>query len=1048
MNYNLHEKLFIRTPLLPLKTAFTIQELKELFNKKEIKEALYISSPHLFNELEKWYETDETNNDNYIKITISLLKYALRMHSRCTPFGLYAGCSISKWTDLFQLDTKQQFRQTRLDMNVTAALARLLESRSFIRTNLKYTPNTTIYELGRNLRYVEYYFKNGTRKYQVSSVERSEYLDLVLSKARDGHTISELSSFLIDDEISLEDSEEFINDLITSQVLVSEIEPFVTGPDMLSKIISLLDSMLLEDRDKASLELDLNLLKEIQKQLNLLDEKIGNPIKIYIRIEDILRRLDIPFEKGKLFQVDLYRKINLSEDGSAGFTDVQQSLKDALDVLCRLSPSNKNQDLIDFKNKFIERYEFKEMPLLEAIDIEYGIGYGKKSQEQGDVTPLISDIKFPNRIPSSPQIKWDKKQAFIFQTLIKANQDKSSVVNITKEDVDDLEDNWENLPITMSALFSITGKNEFGQCLITLKNVGNPGAANILGRFGFGDKEITELLKDITSFEQNYFNDKILAEIAHLPQDRLGNILYRPIIRDFEIPFLSNSMLSTENQILLNDLYVSIRNDRIFLRSKKLNKEIIPRMSNSHNYTFGSLPVYKFLCDMQLQDISNGLFFSWGMLQREFKFLPRVEVYNVVVSLAMWNLGRNDFEELFSIEKMVIEKKSKSPNPFLKWKHKFNLPNLFLLIEGDHELLVDFNSLLSIRMFLSTIKKSKAIVLKEFLFDDKECVVKNLNGGSFTNEFVATLTKSNGIENKAKNIQENFIINNPRNFSLGSEWLYYKVYCGIASSDTILKEVVFPLTDRLTDLGLIKKCFFIRYNDPEYHLRVRFHITDNDKLGDAIAIISKEFKYYEENDIIWKIQIDSYKRELERYGDFTVQISEEIFHFDSMCHLQMLRANIDEERRWMFAIKSTDAMLDDFMLTKEEKLLFTQGLRDLFGSEFNVDKEFQLQMDNKYREYRKKITLLLNNDDSIIGSESMQIIKNRSNSIQPLIQSMLNNLSKNKFFVTTNSILSSHIHMVLNRMFRSKQRMHELVIYDFLFRTYKSEIAKAKNIQH
>lgn len=34
--------------------------------------------------------------------------------------------------------------------------------------------------------------------------------------------------------------------------------------------------------------------------------------------------------------------------------------------------------------------------------------------------------------------------------------------------------------------------------------------------------------------------------------------------------------------------------------------------------------------------------------------------------------------------------------------------------------------------------------------------------------------------------------------------------------------------------------------------------------------------------------------------------------------------------------------------------------------------------------------------------------------------------------------------MLMNRLFRSKQRVHEMVVYDFLWRYYKSAFAKAK----
>ena len=42
------------------------------------------------------------------------------------------------------------------------------------------------------------------------------------------------------------------------------------------------------------------------------------------------------------------------------------------------------------------------------------------------------------------------------------------------------------------------------------------------------------------------------------------------------------------------------------------------------------------------------------------------------------------------------------------------------------------------------------------------------------------------------------------------------------------------------------------------------------------------------------------------------------------------------------------------------------------------------------------------------------------------------------------SIIGSHIHMSLNRIFRSENRLHELIIYDFMTRYYKSKIAQNK----
>ena len=69
---------------------------------------------------------------------------------------------------------------------------------------------------------------------------------------------------------------------------------------------------------------------------------------------------------------------------------------------------------------------------------------------------------------------------------------------------------------------------------------------------------------------------------------------------------------------------ISVRKGKLVLRSKKLNKYIIPRLTSAHNYQRNSLPVYHFLCDMQHLG-RNMIFFNWGTtLESMFPYRPRV----------------------------------------------------------------------------------------------------------------------------------------------------------------------------------------------------------------------------------------------------------------------------------------------------------------------------------------------------------------------------------------------------------------------------------------
>jgi len=78
-------------------------------------------------------------------------------------------------------------------------------------------------------------------------------------------------------------------------------------------------------------------------------------------------------------------------------------------------------------------------------------------------------------------------------------------------------------------------------------------------------------------------------------------------------------------------------------------------------------------------------------------------------------------------------------------------------------------------------------------------------------------------------------------------------------------------------------------------------------------------------------------------------------------------------------------------------------------------------------------------------SEAVKIVKNRMLYISQ-IANKLDVLEKSgELTVSQKELMTSMIHMTMNRWFRSKNRLHELVIYEFLSRHYASELARRNN---
>jgi thiopeptide-type bacteriocin biosynthesis protein len=99
-------------------------------------------------------------------------------------------------------------------------------------------------------------------------------------------------------------------------------------------------------------------------------------------------------------------------------------------------------------------------------------------------------------------------------------------------------------------------------------------------------------------------------------------------------------------------------------------------------------------------------------------------------------------------------------------------------------------------------------------------------------------------------------------------------------------------------------------------------------------------------------------------------------------------------------------------------------------------------LDNKYRTYRKEI------ETSMLPENTNEIITTGKQSISQMVNLIIVMEKSGELQVPLNALLTSMIHMTMNRWFRNKNRLHELVIYDFLSRYYTSEIAKNNKKTH
>lgn len=274
-----------------------------------------------------------------------------------------------------------------------------------------------------------------------------------------------------------------------------------------------------------------------------------------------------------------------------------------------------------------------------------------------------------------------------------------------------------------------------------------------------------------------------------------------------------------------------------------------------------------------------------------------------------------------------------------------------------------------------------------------------------------------------------------RDFCIGSEWLYFKIYTGVKTADLILLEKINPVILELTEKNLILKWFFIRYKDTDEHFRLRFLLSKPNCLAAVINKIYPVLNALLEENSVWKIQTDTYQREIERYGEKTIEDSETLFWHDSEMILQylLLKSSFEkDETQLLFSVLAIDQFLNSFSLSNSDKLFLMNDLQSSFKKEFDVDKMLKKKMDKHYRALSQKIQYLLSGTALNDYPEIYKVIQEKQNRDNQTILSI-----KAKLQIPLFNFLMSHIHMTINRQYTSKQRIYESLIYDHLYRHYK-----------
>lgn len=973
-----------------------------------MQEAIKVTSQSLYNRLQGWLGGLEISEKDELLRT--LYKYLIRACTRATPYGLFACSSfgkVGKQSNVCFPGVENVSLNVAPDFEWQASISRWLTADSNVRSQLRLYSNTTLYQVSTDLRFLER-VSAPHQMYATSALQTDEWLTLILSKTKSGSKFEELAGTLVGLGFDRCDAEAYLTGLIDGGVLEYDIGPRLTDRSAFDVMVSQIASM-------QDVEEHVTALRLIQEQLI----QANRSYKMLPTLRSSMSALQEGRQQAQLLKIDCV----FSSEGNTLSETLVNGIGKSIASLFPLNQNRISRELANFKRSFQERYESAELPLGLVLDDEAGIGFGGGASFVFDeAIDFKEDGGNYHERESGTDDLWMRK--FTLQRFSQALREGSREILLDDKNLDAInearigahDNNVCSSFFFFGNLFAGSLEElDNGQPLINMLACKGPSAVNMLARFAEGDDKIGAALKDCAAREEKAHPDVVFAEIVHAPEGRALNIMTRPNLYKYEIEYLGRSSLQEEFRLDIDDLLVSVRDGHVVLRSKRLNKRVIPRLSNMHNYRTG-LPVYRFLCELQNQDTNIDIRWDWGVLAGQ-AYLPRVRYKNIILSRESWMVyaGELGGPGLEPLKDLLISK---------------CVPQVFTMVWGDNELSIDMGIPVSLDIVLAELRRTGRVALMESLVQDRDVLIRK-NEQAFHSEFVIPFFRNVEGSLKGTGIAPEIL---PRRMFLpGSEWLYVKIYAGRMTLDNLLSGRLSAVTRRLLDSGLVKQFFFVRYNDPDPHIRIRFQgnpaeLFHQTVLGELFHELEREV----ESRAIHKIQTDTYQRELERYGFQSIDLFESIFHYDSLNTLNFLSGPDDtsDDRRIIFSISSVMQMLTAMQFTIAECFELVKVMR-----------ENLLKMVDSTRENRKLVGMTFSRHLDEMTVRFYDGLLAPATGLDTLLSRLR---KENPCEENLRSKLASVVHMSINRVFVSNSMQYEFLVLSCLYKFFDRQIAHSR----
>jgi len=931
------EFAMVRTPLLPIETYASLANDEDhlaLLEDPQVRRAVAVGSLSLLNALDKFAQSSAGGKDAD-RARAKLQRYLIRMTTRPTPYGLFAACANVPIGDSTDLVVKAPFgaSHTRPDMAWLMDVVADAEADPAIRRKLRFVRNPLIVTgADRIALHARAPAGRGGRLDAVSA-RATPVVRLALDLAARPIDYSTLAARLAASSAAATDEkvDRLLTELWEQSFLLSDLRPPLTIDSparyVLDRFAEIPEATTLHESLSAVLQgaadWDRTPHEESVAGFRALLKKTGAP-------DDA--------SKGAPLQVDL----ELSVEGRLGARVASEAAR-AAELLLRLSPSPQGlSNLAAYRSAFLTRYGYeREVALLEVLDSDRGLG-SPSSHGHGYVGPDAAR----NARRSAMLLDLACTALHTHQRVVQLDERIMSALATADERPDDAPLSLDINVLVGARSAAAIDEGDFS--IVVGPNLGGWAAGRNFGRFAYmsAGAARTDLRSAAAAEQSAHRQDHLWVEVVYLPSNiRSANVAIRPAIRTHEVTFGVSPGVAADHVIPLEELVVGVTDNRFHIRWTRTGQRL--HFVSGHMLNPMGAPIAaQFLLQVAHDGVIPFVSFDWGPAEG-FPFLPRVQAGRIVLRPAEWTVRKETIDRSFDT-----------------WRATWEVPRYVSLSAGDNRLVLALHRRDHVEQVLAEGRKlqnDRSLVLQEVVPALDEAWLTG-PGGHYYSEFIVPLVRRAAVVDisRAERPARREIVvpgpvetpaavaasqtpSLPRLHPPGSEWLYVKLYAPPGRQDEIIGESLGQLAENAVAAGLAESWFFIRYADPDQHLRVRFHGAPDRLTEQLFPQVCQWGRELMDAGLASRYVFDTYEQELERFGGAEgMRASEALFHADSRAATELVKvlaskawSNADD-RTALLAL-STDTLLAALGVDDERRAEWYERQAERSGPDTGAD---------------------------------------------------------------------------------------------------------------